>query len=267
MLDPLVVGVHAAGSGLHAKLAGLPPDEHDREPLPSAMTDDRQRLRALQLRTEDVVLLRVLVGIVLRIIGGILIVWALGEGMSWVGFSMQVQLWQASIADLFFTFGRPVANALTGVVVLAWAGPLARRLVPHAITRPRCPACGYHATTLADGRCTECGYAISPVRDGPLSSTDRLVLARSGIAAGLRLVGMAITAWGVGQFVLQGIGDILSAPPSSTAQYQGDRRMLWAVIVIALGISTYALAEKLAGAALAGIGRTPKRKPPDSSDT
>jgi hypothetical protein len=224
------------------------------------MTDDPRRLRSLCLRTEDVVLLRLALGIALRIIGGLLVVLGVGNAMAWMGAALRGGVFSASLADLFFAFGRPATDVLAGVAVILLAGPLSRRLAPATTPAPACPACGYHVTSLADGRCPECGYAVSPLRDGPPTATERLARAHGWVAAGLRLLGLAVAAFGAGRFTLQGLSDMLLVVPTAGEQFRIDREMVWSVILIVLGLLAFGLADRLARTALLGLRQDPRPK-------
>ena len=223
------------------------------------MTDDRQRLRALELRTEDVVLLRVLVGIALRIIGGLLVLSAMSQTFLWVSLYVQSRSGRRSLLDLVLTFGQPTVYACAGIAVFVLATAIARRLVPHALAKPGCPACGYNITSLANGRCPECGYEVSPLRDGPLSAMDRLLLARSAIAAAMRLLGIVLVGLGIARFALEGLSDLILGAGTYGNQYRSDRELLWGIILVVVGMTVYALAEKLAGVAMRGIARHVER--------
>ena len=228
------------------------------------MDDNRRRLRSLELRSEDVQLLRVIVSVVLRLIGALLVLWSAGYLVTWTGFWSKNQLSQASVSDLFLTFGQPLTYTFVGIAILFSADAVSRWLVPHTVSKPRCPACRYEITSLADGRCPECGYEVSPLRDGSLTPHDRFVLVRSANAAGIRLLGMVLVAYGMSVFALYGLSDLLLSAEPYSERYRGDRRMLWSVILVVLGIVVYALAEHLARVALMGIARTVTR--PDRAD-
>lgn len=226
--------------------------------IPSRMPTDREtrrRLRSLELRSEDLVLVRVLLAIALRVIGGLLCVLAVAESIMVSAYVWQPGWGGPSTLDLTAHYGGPAVKIVAGVFAIVMAVPLARRLVPARVPKPHCPACGYQLTTLDDGRCTECEYELTPARDGPMSSVDRLLFTRSLVATVARIAGIAIAYYGVGRFALLGLTKYMFFTPSLAEQYVADRDLLWSVVLIALGIATYALAEWLARVAFLGIAR------------
>lgn len=217
--------------------------------------ETRRRLRSLELRSQDVLLVRVLLAIVLRVVGAVLIVLAVANILGIAPYTLQPGIGMPSTLALVAAFGGPTIQIIAGLVAMIRAGTIARHLVPARVPRPRCPACGYELTTLDDGRCTECEYELTPARDGPIGSTDRLLLTRSYVATCMRIAGIAIGFYGVSRFALLGITKFMLFTPSVTEQYLADRDLLWAVVLIALGITTYALADWLARIALLGVAR------------
>jgi hypothetical protein len=234
------------------------------------MPDDREtrrRLRSVEMRSEDVVLVRHLLAIALRLIGALLGVVAVAEIVSISAFALQPGWGGPTGLDLVGFYGGPTITLTAGVLAFVLSGALARRLAPARVPRPCCPACGYQLTTLDDGRCTECAYELTPARDGPMSSTDRVLFVRSLVATGVRLVGIGVGFYGVGQFALLGLTKFMLFTPALAEQYLADRSLLWSVVLIVLGIAAYALAEWIARVALLGLGRategpTPPRAGP-----
>lgn len=224
------------------------------------MTDD-QRLRALDLRTEDVVLLRVVAGVALRIAGIVIGTLGVVRGVEMSGFVAQGGFFGGlASAQVVLFFVGPVLLAGSGVVLVAFAGRITPRLIPHRLPTHRCPGCDYTITTLDAGRCTECGYLISPLRDAPLSASDRLLVARSIAATVVRLAGIAAIVYGVGRLVLVAAADLLLEARSRAEDYAIGREMLWIVITIVLGLVAFALADRLARTALLGLQRAPRPK-------
>lgn len=215
--------------------------------------ETRRRLRSLELRSQDVLLVRVLLAIVLRVVGAVLIVLAVANILRIAPYTLQPGIGMPSTLALVAAFGGPTIQIIAGLVAMIRAGTLARHLVPARVPRPACPACGYELTTLDDGRCTECEYELTPARDGPMNATDRLLLTRSCVATCMRIAGIAIGFYGVSRFALLGVTKFMLFTPSLAEQYLADRDLLWAVVLIALGITTYALADWLARITLLGL--------------
>ncbi len=231
------------------------------------MPDDREtrrRLRSVELRSEDVVLIRVLLGITLRVVGAVLCVLGVSAVVTISGYVVQPGWGRPSTVEIVGLYGDPAIRIFAGLCAVFMAGPLARRLVPARVPTPHCPACGYQLTTLDDGRCTECAYELTPAREGPMSSTDRVLFTRSLVATAIRIAGIVVVVWGVGRFALLGLTKYLFFTPSLAEQYRADRELLWAVVLIGLGLATYGLAEWLARVALFGVGR--KKRGPAFND-
>ncbi|MEQ8845004.1 MAG: hypothetical protein RIB58_09135 [Phycisphaerales bacterium] len=224
------------------------------------MTDD-QRLRALDLRTEDVVLLRTVAGVALRIAGIVLGTLGVVRGVELSGLVAQGGFFTSlASGQVAVFFVGPVLLAGSGVVLVVFAGRITRRLIPHRLPTHRCPGCDYTITTLDAGRCTECGYLISPLRDAPRSASDRLLVARSIAATVVRLAGIAAIVYGVGRLVLVAAADLLLEARSRAEDYAIGREMLWIVITIVLGLLAFGLADRLARTALLGLRQDPRPK-------
>jgi hypothetical protein len=233
------------------------------------MADDREtrrRLRSVELRSEDVVLVRMLLAIVLRVVGGVLLVLGLADAVSMTVIFMRPGAWSPSTIEIIGFYGDPAIRIIAGAVAFIMSGTLARRLAPARVPTPRCPACGYQLTTLDDGRCTECAYELTPAREGPMSSTDRLLLVRSLVATAIRVAGVVTVAWGVGRFVLLGLVELMAFTRPLAEQYRADRELVWSTVLIALGLTAYTLAEWLARVVLLGIGRKEKGPAPVGAD-
>lgn len=219
------------------------------------MTDD-QRLRALDLRTEDVVLLRVIAGVTLRIVGIALAAWGVSSVVSISGWAMQASsLGVVSSGVITMYFAGPSLLIVGGCVLVFFVGPITRRLIPHRLPAARCPGCGYTITTLDEGRCTECGYLISPLRDAPRSAADRLLVARTIVATAVRLGGIALLIYGIGRLVLQALADVMLEAQPLLEEYEASRQMLWWGIALVLGLLTFGLADWIARIALLGLKR------------
>lgn len=232
--------------------------------------DTRRRLRSLELRSEDLVIVRVILGIALRVLGVVLCVFALSELITINGFIWQPGWGRPGTLEVLAYFGSPTLKLGAGLAAFFCTGFLVRRLVPARVPVPICPACGYRLTTLDAGRCSECAYELTPARDGPMSSMDRLLFARGIIATGIRLGGIVIALLGVGRFVTLGLTKYWLITPSRVDQYNTDRDLIWSVVLIATGVAAYGLSEWLARAAMLGIKRRPKplrseRTSPDES--
>lgn len=228
--------------------------------------DSRRRLRSIELRSEDLVLVRLVLAVALRVIGALLCVIAVAQMVMITGYALQPGWGGPSTLELLALFGEPAIKIVAGLGAIIMAGTLARHLVPARVPRPKCPACGYELTTLDDGRCTECEYELTPARDGPMDSIDRLLLTRSFVATAVRIAGIAIGFYGIGRFALLGVSKFMLFTPSVTEQYLADRDLLWAVVLIALGITAYALADWLARVALLGIARKNGGPAPSDAD-
>ena len=223
--------------------------------LLSTMTDD-QRLRALDLRTEDVVLLRVIAGVALRIVGIPLAAWGASEVVRTLAWMLQPTGFGAPAPGQVLVFvAGPGLLALTGVVLVAMGGPMSRRLIAHRVPAARCPGCRYTITTLDAGRCTECGYLISPLRDAPRSASDRLLVARSIVATGVRLCGIGLLIYGIGRLLLHALADVMLEVRPLVEEYEASRQMLWWGIALVLGLLTFGLADWIARIALLGLKR------------
>lgn len=217
---------------------------------------DQDRLRALDLRTEDVVLIRLLVGVTLRIIGVVLIAWSTAQIVGILGWALQPAMFGAAPAgQIAVIIAGPAILGVVGLVMVFATGTATRRLVPNRLPGQRCPGCGYTITTLDKGLCTECGYEVSPLRESPRSDMDRLLVARSIIAVLVRLIGIGILMYGIGRLVLQALADVMLYTPPLLEEYESDRQLLWWAIAIVIGLVSYALADWLARLSLFGIRR------------
>lgn len=217
---------------------------------------DEQRLRALDLRTEDVVLLRTVAGATLRIAGIILGALGVVRSVELSGMIARIGAFGGfASGQVAMFFVGPVLLAGSGVALIALAGRIARRLIPHRLPAARCPGCGYTITSLDAGRCTECGYLISPLRDVPRSAIDRHLLARSIVAIIVRLAGIGLMLYSIGRLVLAGIADVLLEARPRAEDYAAGREILWLVITLVLGLIAFALADRIARIALLGLRR------------
>ncbi|MEQ8316088.1 MAG: hypothetical protein RIE77_09455 [Phycisphaerales bacterium] len=228
--------------------------------------DTRRRLRSLELRSEDLVLFRVVLGVALRVLGAVLCILAASELITINGFIWQPGWGRPGTLEVLAYFGSPTLKLGAGLVAFFCTGFLVRRLVPARVPVPACPACGYQLTTLDDGRCSECAYELTPARDGPMGSMDRMLFARSIIATALRISGIVIALLGVGRFVTLGLTKYWLITPSRVDQYNTDRDLIWAVSLIATAVAVYGLSEWLARAAMLGITRRPRPGWNDETD-
>ncbi|MEO1277326.1 MAG: hypothetical protein AAFV77_00010 [Planctomycetota bacterium] len=227
---------------------------------------NEERLRALDLRTEDVVLLRLIASLAIRIVGIVLAVlgvtsiiglsgWALQPG----GFGM------LRFGQFALLFVGPVLYAASGVGLVLFAGWLTRKLVPTRMPTARCPSCGYTITTLDAGRCTECGYLISPLREAPKNAADRFLVARAIVATVVRLCGIGLVVGGIGGVALLGLAEAMLEARPLAEEYAASRRLLSWVIAIVLGLVTFSLADWIGRLALLGLRRGTRAGPDERS--
>ncbi|MGD1916176.1 MAG: hypothetical protein ACFCBV_08310 [Phycisphaerales bacterium] len=227
---------------------------------------DDQRLRALDLRTEDVVLLRLIASLAIRIVGIVFVVQGVVSIIGLSGWTLQPggfgMLRSGQIALLFVG---PVLYAASGVGLVLFAGWITRKLVPHRMPAARCPGCGYTITTLDAGRCTECGYLISPLREAPKNAADRFLVARAILAIVVRLCGIGLVIFGAGHLAHVAVGGIMLEPASRAEEYEAGRQMLWWGIAIALGLVVFKLADWIGRLALLGLRRGTRAGPNERS--
>ncbi len=197
------------------------------------------RLRAVQVRTNDLLRLRLafvaltrLAGLVMAASCLIPITSWLAEGLSdgdlwWLGY-----YWPRIATGAFLLFG--------GGLLLALGGVLARLLVRSRPGVVACPMCRFELTTLDRGKCTECGYEVDPALPAfALSPTERVLVVRLAAFATLRLVAYALLALGL--FFFATFLAKAFVPGVFTMSWEEGATMylwlLWSVLVIAIALA------------------------------
>ncbi|NRA58846.1 MAG: zinc ribbon domain-containing protein [Phycisphaerales bacterium] len=242
---------------------GAPQDAHE-----------DQRLRALDLRTEDVVLLRLIASLAIRIVGIVFAVLGVTGIIGLSGWTIQaVGAGVMASGEVALLFVGPLLHAAAGVGLVLFAGWLTRKLVPTRMPAARCPSCGYTITTLDAGRCTECGYLVSPLREAPKNAADRFLVAHAIVAIVVRLCGIGLVIFGAvtglayysalyyAMLVLVAVGGIMLETASRAEEYEAGRQMLWWGIAIVLGLVTFSLADWIGRLALLGLRRGTRAEP------
>lgn len=209
------------------------------DPRPDPRTDPElpARLRAVQVRTHDLLRLRLIFVALTRLAGLVMAAtfvipmssW-LAEGLAdgdlwWLGY-----YWPRIATGLFLLLG--------GGLLLALGGVLGRLLVR---TRPgvvACPMCRFELTTLDRGKCTECGYEVDPALPAlAISPAERVLVVRLAAFAVLRLVSYALLA--IGLFFFSTFLAKAFAPGVFMMSWEEGAGMyawlLWSVLTIVLG--------------------------------
>ncbi|MEQ8843379.1 MAG: hypothetical protein RIB58_00885 [Phycisphaerales bacterium] len=159
----------------------------------AARRDDPElpaRLRAVQVRTGDLVRLRIIFIALVRL-GGLLMATSsmipfgswLAEGIS------DGDLWWFSY--YWPRIGVGALLIVLGGSMLLFGGVLGRALVRGRVGSVVCPMCKFELTMLDRGRCTECGYEVNPaLPELGVPPLERVLAARMFAFALLRLLGL-----------------------------------------------------------------------------
>jgi len=150
------------------------------------------RLRAVQIRTSELVRLRVLFTAIARLLGIFLTLssvlpvgWWLVEGI------MDGDLWWLEyywprLALAFYML-------LAGVGMALFGGVLATMLVRSRHGSVSCPMCKFELTSLDRGRCTECGYELNPaLPEFGVPPIERVLVARLVAFVLMRLMSVGL---------------------------------------------------------------------------
>jgi hypothetical protein len=184
-------------------MTDAPPAQAEPTPTPHRLHDPElpARLRAVHIRTDDLVRLRIVFIAAIRLLGLVMAIGSLVLLASWLAEGIQDgDLWVVS-----YYWPRMA----TGVVLIGFGGGLALfgGLIGRAIVRARvgtvaCPMCRFELTTLDRGRCTECGYEVSPaLPDLAIGPVERVLAVRVVVAALARFVGVLLLGWAALDFL------------------------------------------------------------------
>lgn len=153
------------------------------------------RLRAVQVRSDDLVRLRLVFIAFVRLLGLAMACASIVPLGSWLAEGIQDgDLWMVSYYWPRMVSG--FALVAVGLALLFLGGPIGRTLMRARVGSVACPECGFHLTTLDNGRCTECGYGVSPALPGlAVGPLERVLAARMVAGAVVRFVGFVILGW------------------------------------------------------------------------
>lgn len=212
---------------------------------PTRNTTDQEHARALWLRTEDVVKLRLLLSAMLRLAGIAVVLFYGYSTAAWVLYASQ----NSMLGSMLYWIGQPAMLTIAGAA-LAYAAPaIARMSVPARITTLRCPDCGYELTELREGRCTECNYLLSPLRPEPATPLERAAGIHGVFTAIYRLIGLSIAAWATVDLIwlMCGAAFAMESMRDWFAQENADidTFILYRGIVVVLGICIVYLGPKI----------------------
>lgn len=171
---------------------GPPPIPHASAADPRHDPELPARLRAIQVRTSEVVRLRVLFVAIIGLLGMVMaassvlpVGWWLIEGITdgdlwWLDYYWP----RLALAGYMLIVG--------GGMVL-FGGLLGRMLVRSRVGPVACPMCGFELTSLDHGRCTECGYEVNPaLPELGVPPVERVLVARLAAFVLVRLVAVGL---------------------------------------------------------------------------
>ncbi|UYV12606.1 MAG: hypothetical protein NCW75_15100 [Phycisphaera sp.] len=150
------------------------------------------RLRAIQVRTGDLVRLRVLFGAIVQLLGMGLVVfsvlpvgWWLIEGIDDGDLWWMEYYWPRLALAAYMV--------LVGGGMVLFGGLLGRVLVRSRVGPVACPMCKFELTSLDRGRCTECGYEANPaLPELGVPPIERVLVARLAAFVLTRVVAVGI---------------------------------------------------------------------------
>lgn len=170
------------------------PDAPDPTPAGDARLDPElpARLRAVQVRTDDLLRLRLIFVALMRLAGLVVAVSSVLPIASWLAEGIaDDDLWW--LGYYWPRIALAVFLAIAGVVLLLLGGVLGRLLVRTRAGKVACPMCRFDLTVLDRGRCTECGYEVNPMLpELGVPPMERVLVVRLGAFAALRLVAFGV---------------------------------------------------------------------------
>lgn len=231
-----------------------PPSESSPTPDPHQAS----RLRSVQLRTDELVRLRVLMVALMRLLGILVALSCMVPVGSWLAEGIaDGDLWW--LGYYWPRIGLGAFLLVMGVGLFAFAGVLGVALVRHRPGPVACPMCKFELTTLDNGRCTECGYELSPALP-PLgvSAHERVLAVRIVVFALVRLIALA-TLGMAANALIRFVGLAYTSNPGYSYGYGTAEAALsalslvWAIVWCAVAAILWLLAGPLTAAMVPGV--------------
>lgn len=208
------------------------------------------RLRAVEVRTDDLVKLRVVFVALVRLAGLMLafmslfpFAWWLAEGLAdgdlwWLGY-----YWPRITAGSVMLFG--------GMATVFFGGLIGRFLLRTRGGPVACPMCRFELTSLDQGRCTECGYEVTPALPRlAMPPMERVCVARMIAAAcvrGFAVVLLVIAAIRLIQFLAEAMF------PDVFVAYWDDGSAMYYSLANGVALAAIGLALLLAAGPIAAV--------------
>lgn len=225
------------------------PDAPDPTPAADARHDPElpARLRAVQVRTNDLLRLRLIFVALTRLGGLILAVSSVIPIVSWLAEGLtDDDLWW--LGYYWPRIAMAVFLVVAGAVLMLLGGVLGRFLVRTRAGTVACPKCRFDLTVLDRGRCTECGYEVNPMLpELGVPPMERVLVVRLGAFAALRLVAYGILVFSA--YALTVFFAKAYLPQMFTMSWEEDNQMyvmlLRGSLFAALGITLLLAARPL----------------------
>lgn len=231
-----------------------PPAEPPAPREPAKETHHAARLRAVQVRTDDLVRLRVLFIAAIRLMGLVMALSCMVPFGSWLAEGLSdSDLWYLDYYWPRILLGFFLLLAGSGVAV--FGGLLGVLLVRHRPGGVACPMCRFELTSLDEGRCTECGYELSPALPTlGVGAHERVLATRIVVFAVLRVVALGLLVMAIIRFFVSFAIDFTSGLGLAYRDAQPASLLLVTSIVgCFLAVLLWILAGPLSAAMVPGV--------------